>query len=103
MDVKSWKDLGLQLGIKIARLNAIEEDMATEKECKICMIKEWMKMPIEKVNWDSLQNALTTPALCENMSAQALAKRRGSSFDSKSIRYSQSVASSYSGRRCYKN
>ena len=57
------------------------------------MIEEWMKLGEDKANWDILQNALTAPALCENVVAQSLAKRRGSSFDSKSIRYSQSVAS----------
>lgn len=98
-DVTNWKELGIQLGMKSARLRAIEENEDSEGERKIKMIEEWMKL--ENANWDTLQEALTKPALCENAAAQRLARRRGSSFDSKSIRWSQSAASDCSGKKLY--
>jgi len=97
IEVKFWKELGLQLGLKSPKLNTIEQEEDTEESRKIKMIKEWMKLGDEKASWDILQKALAAPALCENSVAQSLAKRRGSSFDSKSVRCSQSTASTNSG------
>lgn len=73
-DVTNWRDLGLQLGLSSARLNEMEGD-----EPKLKMITQWMKDP--ESSWEKLQEALTTPAMCENRVAKSIADRRGSSFD----------------------
>ena len=99
-NVTNWKELGTQLGVKSSRLSTIEEEEGSEVNRKIKMIEEWMKMEGEKANWGTLQDALTTPALCENAAAQMIAKRRGSSFDSKSVLWNQSIASDCSGQLC---
>ena len=90
-DVTYWKDLGVQLGIPSARLNMFDE----EDEPKEKMIAQWMKDP--EASWEKLENALTTPAMCENRVAKGIAERRGSSFDKQSILENQSKDSTKSG------
>ena len=90
-DVSNWRDLGLQLGLSSSRLNEIEQqDNPKEK-----MIIQWMKE--DAASWEKLQEALTTPAMCENRVAKGIADRRGSSFDRQSILEIQSKCSTFSG------
>ena len=91
-DVTNWRDLGLQLGLSTAKLDAIE----TQSEPKVKMISVWMDLNPD-ANWHQLVRALATPAMCENTVAKGIAARRGSSFDKESAIEYQSSGSSASG------
>ena len=88
VDVTNWKDLGLQLGLKPAQINDCEGE-----EPKLKMITQWMKIDPD-ANWEKLQTALESPAMCENRVSKGIAKRRGSSFDKRSVRARSSSAAS---------
>ena len=91
-NVTNWKDLGVQLGVNSSRLTNIEEEQLSEEDRKQQMIQVWMKLG--EASWETLQNALETPAMCENTAAKGIAMRRGSSFDSQSVLLNQSIGAS---------
>ena len=94
--VTNWRDLGLQLGLKPARLKLLEESYP-EDQRKTEMIDQWKKADPD-ASWEKLQAALEKPVLCENRAAKGIAeKRRGSSFDSQSVISLQSRKTSISG------
>ena len=84
----NWKELGVQLKIKPSRLKEIEE-LTDVNQHKVKMITLWMELDLD-ANWEKLQTALESPAMCENKVAKGIADRRGSSFDKKSVLSSQS-------------
>ena len=99
VEVTNWRDLGVQLGLKPARLKALEE--YPEDRRKVKMILQWLKAD-QDASWEKLQAALEKPALCENRAAKGIAeKRRGSSFDSHSVISIQSRKTSISGTDYY--
>ena len=85
VDVSNWEDLGLQLGLKPSQLNSCER--------KESMIELWMKLDPE-ASWEKLQEALESPALCENQASKGIADRRGSSFDKRNVLVTQSSVNS---------
>ena len=42
-DINDWVTLGLLLGIKMPRLEAIKADCPTVGECRTQMLNEWLK------------------------------------------------------------
>ena len=86
--VTNWKDLGLQLGLKPAQISTCEGE-----EPKLKIIEQWKRVDPE-ANWEKLQVALESPAMCENRAARDIAIRRGSSFDKRSLLEVQSTVSS---------
>ena len=91
----NWRDLGLQLGLSTAKLDAI----GTESDPKVKMITVWMdRNPgATGASWQKLVRALASPAMCENRVAKGIAERRGSSFDKESALEYQSLGSTASG------
>lgn len=93
-DITNWRELGLQLGLSSARLDAIQN----ESEPKLKMITVWVDL-CPDANWEKLVRALASPAMCENRVAKGIAERRGSSFDKKSALEYQSLSSTFSGAK----
>ena len=90
--VTNWKELGTQLGVTSAKMNLIEADEPTEVDRKRKMIQVWMEL--NEASWRLLISALLSPAMCEKTVVRELEKRRGSSFDSKSVLLRQSLGTS---------
>ena len=84
----NWKELGVQLKIKSSRLREIEE-LPDVSQHKVKMITLWVEQDLD-ANWEKLQTALESPAMCENRVTKGIADRRGSSFDKKSVLLNQS-------------
>ena len=76
-DVTNWRDLGLQLGLSPAKLDAI----GTESDPKVKMITAWMDQNpgATGASWQKLMRALASPAVCENRVAKGIAEKHGSS------------------------
>ncbi len=89
VEVNNWKDLGVQVGLKPPQLSSFEGTEQPKRD----MIDCWMKIDPE-ASWEKLQAALQSPAMCENRVSQGIAKRRGSSFDRRSLLEAQSSVTS---------
>ena len=91
-DVTNWRDLGLQLGLSPAKLDAI----GTESDPKVKMITAWMDQNpgATGASWQKLMRALASPAVCENRVAKGIAEKHGSSFDKESALKHQSLGGS---------
>ena len=55
---ESWFDLGLELGLKPAKLSSIESRYSDAKACFRCMLLEWLKMINPPPTWEALIAAL---------------------------------------------
>lgn len=99
VDITNWRELGLQLGLSPSKLDTIElQDHESDPKVKmIKMISVWMDMFPDEANWEKLERALVSPAMCENKVAKGIAERRGSSFDKASALEHQSLGSTRSG------
>ena len=70
-DVTNWKDLGLQLGFPSSKLNKFE----LEQDPIVALIQGWMDGQALPPSWETLEEALTSPAMCENRVAKGIAVR----------------------------
>lgn len=56
---KSWKELGLALGLKQPTLEEIAANNQTVSECKMDMLSQWLKWVDNcRPSWESLAGAL---------------------------------------------
>ena len=94
VDVTNWGDLGVQLGLKPARLKALEE--YPEDQQKVKMILQWLKADPD-ASWEKLLAALKKPSLCENRAAKGIAERRQGGFSTDSVISFQSRRAAISG------
>ena len=55
-----WKDIGIELGLKLTMLNIIEKDHpAQSTACFQEMINKWIESNADDVTWKALEVALT--------------------------------------------
>ena len=55
-----WKDIGIELGLKLSTLNIIEKDHSSQSiACFQAMIDNWIEPTTEDVTWKTLEVALT--------------------------------------------
>ena len=55
-----WKDIGIELGLKLSTLNIIEKDYPSQAiTCFQSMIDNWIKSTTDNATWKALEIALT--------------------------------------------
>ena len=55
-----WKDIGIELGLKLSTLNIIEKDHPSQSvTCFQAMIDNWIESTTDSVTWKALEVALT--------------------------------------------
>ena len=55
-----WKDIGIELGLKLSTLNIIEKDHPSQSiACFQTMIDNWIKSTTDNITWKALEVTLT--------------------------------------------
>ena len=79
LKIKSWKKLGLQLGIELCELNKIEEEYRSDSHtCMVEMISRWL-MDIQGPTYSKLITALVD--INERMAAEEVSNNIGECYE----------------------
>ena len=58
-----WKDIGIELDMKIPRLEAIESNHHDVGSCLTAMLTDWLKQTTPQPTWEALVDALKSPVV----------------------------------------
>ena len=73
IEVGNWKNLGLKLGLKNSKLDAIDKDERSEDDRKRNMFNQWLKHP--NASWSTLVNALNSSLVDQGNLARRIAEK----------------------------
>ena len=72
--ISNWKEVGLQLGIKLQNLEAIENKNRDSTICYAAMFERWKRNGKPPYTWTTIIKALKAPAVGEMQLALELEK-----------------------------